>query len=192
MSTTTISSFAFFFLLLGVLLHVGVAVEHKVGGNFGWNLPSTPTFFSDWASNRTFFVDDKLSNYHFFNHFQVIIVIIIIYLTKMCFGFFIFIFYFIVVFESRSNEVHSIGQPISQADFDGCVNPSFVFRKVQFISLSQPMRRYFMSTFGDDCEAGMKFAINILPKPRNSAAKVGAWPMLLFSIATIMANLLMF
>ncbi|KGN45894.1 cucumber peeling cupredoxin-like [Cucumis sativus] len=156
MSTTTISSFAFFFLLLGVLLHVGVAVEHKVGGNFGWNLPSTPTFFSDWASNRTFFVDDKL------------------------------------IFESRSNEVHSIGQPISQADFDGCVNPSFVFRKVQFISLSQPMRRYFMSTFGDDCEAGMKFAINILPKPRNSAAKVGAWPMLLFSIATIMANLFMF
>ncbi|KAA0039171.1 hypothetical protein IC582_005414 [Cucumis melo] len=157
MSTTTMSSFAFvIFFFLGAIVHVGVAVEHKVGGNFGWNLPSTPTFFSDWASNRTFFVNDKL------------------------------------IFESRSNETHSIGQPESQAEFDGCIKPGFYLNKIQYISLSQPRRRYFMSTIGDDCKAGMKFAVNILPNPRNSAAKVGAWPMLLFSIATIMASLLLF
>ncbi|XP_038885967.1 cucumber peeling cupredoxin-like [Benincasa hispida] len=156
---TSMSSFACLFFFLGALVHVSVAVEHKVGGNFGWNLPSTPTFFSDWANSRPFFVGDKL------------------------------------IFESRANETHSIGQPESQANFDGCVKPGFFFNKIIFISLDRPGRRYFISTIGNDCNAGMKFAVNVLPKLGtipNSTTKVGAWPALLFALANIMANSLFF
>lgn len=49
-------------LFIGTLLPVIVAVDHEVGGDFGWNLPPTRTFFSEWARNTTFFVGDRLSN----------------------------------------------------------------------------------------------------------------------------------
>ncbi|XP_031742403.1 umecyanin-like [Cucumis sativus] len=45
--------------LIGSLFHV-VAIDHKVGGDFGWNLPPTLTFYSEWARNNTFFIDDTL------------------------------------------------------------------------------------------------------------------------------------
>lgn len=48
--------------LIGALVHVVVAVDHNVGGDFGWNFPPTLTFFSEWARNNTFFVGDTLSN----------------------------------------------------------------------------------------------------------------------------------
>lgn len=47
-------------LLVGAFLHVASAVDYDVGGDFGWSLPPNPTFFSDWARNKTFFVGDKL------------------------------------------------------------------------------------------------------------------------------------
>ncbi|KGN65341.1 umecyanin [Cucumis sativus] len=48
------------FLFIAVLLPAVAAVDYQVGGDFGWNLPPTPTFFSEWASNKTFFVGDRL------------------------------------------------------------------------------------------------------------------------------------
>lgn len=53
------SSIACLFLV-GALLQVVSAVDYDVGGDFGWNLPPNPTFFSDWTRNKTFFVGDKL------------------------------------------------------------------------------------------------------------------------------------
>ncbi|XP_022930145.1 cucumber peeling cupredoxin-like [Cucurbita moschata] len=47
-------------LFIGTLLPVIVAVDHEVGGDFGWNLPPMLTFFSKWARNTTFFVGDRL------------------------------------------------------------------------------------------------------------------------------------
>ncbi|XP_038884426.1 umecyanin-like [Benincasa hispida] len=46
--------------LFGTFFHVVVAIDHEVGGDFGWNLPPTLTFFSKWARNNTFFVGDRL------------------------------------------------------------------------------------------------------------------------------------
>ena len=60
--------------LIGSLFHV-VAIDHKVGGDFGWNLPPTLTFYSEWARNNTFFIDDTLSNYIL----NVLLLIIFIY-----------------------------------------------------------------------------------------------------------------
>ncbi|XP_028804799.1 early nodulin-55-2-like [Neltuma alba] len=34
---------------------------HIVGGDFGWNLPSHPTFYDDWVKSRTFAVGDTLA-----------------------------------------------------------------------------------------------------------------------------------
>ncbi|XP_022144820.1 umecyanin-like [Momordica charantia] len=60
MSCARMSSMASLFFFIVALLHAVAAVDHHVGGDFGWNLPPTPTFFSDWARNRTFFVGDTL------------------------------------------------------------------------------------------------------------------------------------
>lgn len=59
MGPKLMSSIASLFLL-GALLQVVAAVDHDVGGDFGWNLPSNTTFFSDWARNKAFSVGDKL------------------------------------------------------------------------------------------------------------------------------------
>ncbi|KAG6589839.1 Uclacyanin 1, partial [Cucurbita argyrosperma subsp. sororia] len=59
MGPKLMSSIASLFLL-GALLQVVAAVDHDVGGDFGWNLPPNTTFFSDWASNKAFSVGDKL------------------------------------------------------------------------------------------------------------------------------------
>ena len=68
------------------------------------------------------------------------------------------------VIKSRGNEVHDVASPKSQADFDGCVLPPFVYDFVGFISLPRVGRFYFISAMGNDCNAGMKFAIDVLPK----------------------------
>ena len=59
MGPRLMSSIASLFLL-GALLQIVAAVDHDVGGDFGWNLPPNITFFSDWASNKAFSVGDKL------------------------------------------------------------------------------------------------------------------------------------
>uniref|UniRef100_A0A0A0LTT8 Phytocyanin domain-containing protein n=2 Tax=Cucumis sativus TaxID=3659 RepID=A0A0A0LTT8_CUCSA len=46
--------------LVGALLQVVYGFDYDVGGDFGWNVPPIPTFFSDWTHNKTFFVGDKL------------------------------------------------------------------------------------------------------------------------------------
>lgn len=69
-----------------------------------------------------------------------------------------------VVIKSRANEAHDVAQPKSQADFDGCIPPGFVSDFFGFIVLNRPGRRYFISTMGNDCNAGMKFAIDVIPK----------------------------
>ncbi|XP_022987885.1 cucumber peeling cupredoxin-like [Cucurbita maxima] len=60
---STRSSFLASLLFIGALLQAAAAaaaVDHRVGGDFGWNLPPTPTFFSEWASNTSFSVGDTL------------------------------------------------------------------------------------------------------------------------------------
>ncbi|XP_023525370.1 cucumber peeling cupredoxin-like [Cucurbita pepo subsp. pepo] len=125
--SASITSLASFFFL-GALLHHAVAIGHIVGGDHGWNLPPTPTFFSEWARNSTFYINDRL------------------------------------IIKSRGNEVHDVASPKSQADFDGCVLPPFVYDFVGFISLPRVGRFYFISAMGNDCNAGMKFGIDVLPK----------------------------
>ncbi|KAI9117664.1 hypothetical protein K1719_011830 [Acacia pycnantha] len=36
------------------------ATRYTVGGNFGWGIPPNQTFYSDWASNKTFVLGDQL------------------------------------------------------------------------------------------------------------------------------------
>ncbi|KAI9117390.1 hypothetical protein K1719_011556 [Acacia pycnantha] len=36
------------------------ARRYIVGGDFGWGIPPNQTFYSDWASDKTFIVGDKL------------------------------------------------------------------------------------------------------------------------------------
>ncbi|XP_023516867.1 umecyanin-like [Cucurbita pepo subsp. pepo] len=57
---STRSSFLASLLFIGALLQAAAAIDHRVGGDFGWNLPPTPTFFSEWATNTTFSVGDTL------------------------------------------------------------------------------------------------------------------------------------
>ena len=66
--SASITSLASFFFL-GALLHHAVAIGHIVGGDHGWNLPPTPTFFSEWARNSTFYINDRLSNYSLHSFF---------------------------------------------------------------------------------------------------------------------------
>lgn len=98
-----------------------------------------------------------------------------------------------LVFRSKANGTHTIAQPQSQVDFDGCVKSGIVFDFIIFISFDRPGRHYFISTAGNDCNAGMKFAINVLPESErtpNAAVEAGAVSVLLF--ITIIANLLFF
>ncbi|XP_038878652.1 cucumber peeling cupredoxin-like [Benincasa hispida] len=157
-STQKMSFFASF-LFIAVLLPV-VAAVHRVGGDFGWNLPPTPTFFSEWASNKTFFVGDFL------------------------------------VFNSSANETHNYAMPESQAEFDGCVKPGLFFETVSSVSFNRPGRKYFICNVGNHCNLGMKFAIDILPKPGsiapNAALKIVAFPTLLLLFITIITNFFFF
>ncbi|XP_054820415.1 umecyanin-like [Prosopis cineraria] len=46
--------------ILSLLFAATEATEYNVGGSFGWNTPPNQTFYSDWASSKTFFVGDSL------------------------------------------------------------------------------------------------------------------------------------
>ncbi|KAI9117369.1 hypothetical protein K1719_011535 [Acacia pycnantha] len=55
--------------LIGLLMVVVVCLSfaassearrYIVGGNFGWGIPPNQTFYSDWASDKTFLVGDQL------------------------------------------------------------------------------------------------------------------------------------
>ncbi|XP_027343183.1 stellacyanin-like [Abrus precatorius] len=52
----------FIFATIGCIMLVSVSstTTHVVGDNFGWNMPSYPGFFEDWAKKRTFSVGDVL------------------------------------------------------------------------------------------------------------------------------------
>lgn len=186
MGSTRMTSLASLFFI-GALLQVVFAVDHRVGGDFGWNLPPTPTFFSEWASNNNFFVGDWLSKY-------TSTLFLIIYMFHMflhwnkC--------YFCVVFNSSANETHNYARLESQADFNGCIKPGLVFETVISIGFTRPGREYFMCTIGNHCNLGMKFAVDVLPKPGimppNAAVKVGALQLPTLLFATIMPSFFFF
>ncbi|KAL5538984.1 hypothetical protein UlMin_045520 [Ulmus minor] len=49
-------------LIVVVCLAEGVAaVTYEVGDSTGWTIPSSNSFYSDWARNKTFHVGDQLS-----------------------------------------------------------------------------------------------------------------------------------
>lgn len=51
-------------LAVAALLHVAAADEIVVGGNQGWRVPTTnTTFYSAWASSKTFEVNDTLGKF---------------------------------------------------------------------------------------------------------------------------------
>lgn len=83
----------------------------------------------------------------------------------------------------------------SQAELDECVKPGLVFDTVIFITFNHPDHLYFMCTVGNHCDLGMKFAIEVLPRPGttpNAAVQHAALPILLLIFPTILANLLFF
>ncbi|XP_028753912.1 stellacyanin-like [Neltuma alba] len=45
---------------LSLLFSATEARQYHVGDSFGWNTPPNQTFYSDWASSKTFFVGDSL------------------------------------------------------------------------------------------------------------------------------------
>jgi hypothetical protein len=52
------------FVVLGavsLLLRGSEAVDHEVGDTTGWKSPSSTSFYSDWASGKTFALGDTLS-----------------------------------------------------------------------------------------------------------------------------------
>ncbi|XP_020223267.1 stellacyanin [Cajanus cajan] len=51
----------FIFATIGSMQLVSVSsTTHIVGDNLGWNVPNSPTFYKEWAQNRTFVVGDVL------------------------------------------------------------------------------------------------------------------------------------
>jgi hypothetical protein len=52
------------FVVLGavsLLLRGSEAVDYQVGDGTGWRSPSSTSFYSDWASGKTFALGDTLS-----------------------------------------------------------------------------------------------------------------------------------
>ncbi|XP_028753953.1 umecyanin-like [Neltuma alba] len=47
-------------VVLSLLFAATEATKYNVGGSFGWNIPPNQTFYSEWASSKTFVVGDSL------------------------------------------------------------------------------------------------------------------------------------
>ncbi|XP_054822399.1 umecyanin-like [Prosopis cineraria] len=47
-------------IVLSLLFAATEATQYSVGGSFGWDIPPNQTFYSEWASSKTFFVGDSL------------------------------------------------------------------------------------------------------------------------------------
>lgn len=48
-------------LVVAITQQNGVAaVTYTVGDDFGWNVPPNASFYSAWASNKTFYEGDEL------------------------------------------------------------------------------------------------------------------------------------
>lgn len=52
-----------FVVMVVILTEGAAAVTHTVGDTTGWTIPSTPSFYDDWADNKTFSVGDVLCKY---------------------------------------------------------------------------------------------------------------------------------
>ncbi|KAL3693444.1 hypothetical protein R1sor_007095 [Riccia sorocarpa] len=48
-------------VLVASTMQFATAKTHLVGGVLGWTIPSTRTFYDEWAANETFAVGDKLT-----------------------------------------------------------------------------------------------------------------------------------
>ena len=48
-------------LLNGATTQVTAAVEYQVGDSLGWAVPPNTSYYSTWASSKTFFLGDILS-----------------------------------------------------------------------------------------------------------------------------------
>ncbi|KAJ0989308.1 hypothetical protein J5N97_007664 [Dioscorea zingiberensis] len=50
---------------MACLLSVSMAgTDHIVGGDFGWQIPPTTSYYQDWAKDRTFTVGDTITFPH--------------------------------------------------------------------------------------------------------------------------------
>ncbi|XP_028753904.1 umecyanin-like [Neltuma alba] len=49
-----------FMVALSLVFAASEATRYNVGGDFGWGIPPNQTFYSDWASSKTFIVGDSL------------------------------------------------------------------------------------------------------------------------------------
>ncbi|XP_054820139.1 cucumber peeling cupredoxin-like [Prosopis cineraria] len=47
-------------VVLSLLFAASEAARYNVGDRFGWSVPPNETFYSDWASSKTFIVGDTL------------------------------------------------------------------------------------------------------------------------------------
>ncbi|KAK7852663.1 umecyanin [Quercus suber] len=47
--------------LIVVVAQVSAAVEYQVGDSLGWAIPPNTSYYSTWASSKTFFLGDKLT-----------------------------------------------------------------------------------------------------------------------------------
>lgn len=134
------------------------------------------------SDSRYFEVTSK----HILNDPAIIVVCWFIVLRNVCI--------YNVGFIPRANETHTHAEAQSQEDLDRCVEQGLVYDSTVIVTLDNRLgRRYFMCTDGNHCNMGMKFAIDVLPKPgttSNTAIKVDSLPILLF--ITIMANLFLF
>jgi hypothetical protein len=54
----------FYILTLTALLQIATAVDYTVGDEFGWSVPSSPDFYSDWVDEVAPFTEgDTLGNH---------------------------------------------------------------------------------------------------------------------------------
>jgi hypothetical protein len=60
----------FYVLTLTAFLQIATAVDYTVGDEFGWSVPSSPDFYSDWVDEVAPFTEgDTLGNHNILDIF---------------------------------------------------------------------------------------------------------------------------
>ncbi|RDX95346.1 Early nodulin-like protein 1, partial [Mucuna pruriens] len=132
--------FIFATIICMLLVSVSSKATHIVGNKIGWNIPSYPGFFADWAKDRTFVVGDFLQD------------------GNMA----------VFVYHPGLNTVVQVDK--NGYDNCSTRNTIYTyFKGNSSVPLEKPGDYFFFSSVGKHCEAGQKLWINVVPQGQTSS-----------------------
>ncbi|KAG5117718.1 hypothetical protein JHK84_043831 [Glycine max] len=134
--------------IFAMIFIIGVteATNYTVGDSFGWSVPSSKSFYTDWASTKKFFVGDNLIFNWNGNHSIKITMKTIDY--ESCNSSWFDALTYLVTKNGTAMSIHTIDAPIGY--------------------------RYFYCIVGNHCELGQKFSINVQSHSGSSPAPAPA------------------